>query len=99
MSEKCCPKRPTATPTIHLLVAVDLGWVSRDVIEGMFAEPAYIIYGERFPCGSFLRRLLIKCFTAAISSIFTATTLVRHICAQDDSDQAESGLCSPKYSL
>ena len=54
MGEKCCPKRPIATPTIRLPVAVDLGWASSDDIE---AEPAYIMYGERLPCGSFLRRL------------------------------------------
>ena len=46
-----------ATLTIHLPVAVDLGWASRDDIEGTIAEPAYIMYGERLPCGSFLRRL------------------------------------------
>ena len=57
MGEKRCPKRPTATPTIRFPVAVDLGWTSRDVIEGTIAEPAYIMYGERLPCGSFLRRL------------------------------------------
>ena len=38
MGEKRCPKRPIATPTIRLPVAVDLGWASRDVIEGMIAE-------------------------------------------------------------
>ena len=27
------------------------------IIEGTIAEPAYIMYGERLPCGSFLRRL------------------------------------------
>ena len=32
--EKRCPKRPIATPTIRLPVAVDLGWASRDDIEG-----------------------------------------------------------------
>ena len=52
-----CPKRPIAIPTIRLPVAVDLGWASRDVIEGTIAEPAYIMYGERLPRGSFLRRL------------------------------------------
>ena len=57
VGEKRCPKRPIATPTIRLPVAVDLGWASRDVIEGMIAELAYIMYGERLPCGSFLRRL------------------------------------------
>ena len=57
MGEKRCPKRPTATPTIRFPVAVDLGWASRDDIEGTIAEPAYIMYGERLPCGSFLRRL------------------------------------------
>ena len=34
MGEKRCPKRPTATPTIRFPVAVDLGWASRDNIEG-----------------------------------------------------------------
>ena len=57
VGEKRCPKWPTATPTIRLPVVVDLGWASRDDIEGKIAEPAYIIYGERLPCGSFLRRL------------------------------------------
>ena len=57
MGEKRCPKQPTATPTIRFPVAVDLGWASRDIIEGTIAEPAYIMYGERLPCGSFLRRL------------------------------------------
>ena len=57
VGEKCCPKRPIATPTIHLPVAVDLGWASCDDIEGTIAEPAYIMYGERLPYGSFLRRL------------------------------------------
>ena len=57
MGEKRCPKRPTATPTIRFPVAVNLGLASRDVIEGAIAEPAYIIYGERLPCGSFLCRL------------------------------------------
>ena len=52
-----CAKRPTSTPTIRLPVVVDLGWASRDVIKGTIAEPAYIMYGERLPCGSFLRRL------------------------------------------
>ena len=52
MGEKCCPKRPIATPIIRLPVAVDLGWASRDVIEGTIAEPAYIMYGERLPCGN-----------------------------------------------
>ena len=50
VGEKRCPKRPIATPTIRLPVAVDLGWASR----GTIAEP---VYGERLPCGSFLRRL------------------------------------------
>ena len=54
MGEKCCPKRPIATPTIRLPVAVDLGWASRDDIEGTIAEP---VYGKRLPCGSFLRCL------------------------------------------
>ena len=57
MGEKRCPKRPIVTSTIHLPVAVDLGWALRDVIEGTIAEPAYIMYGERLPCGSFLHRL------------------------------------------
>ena len=57
MGEKHCPKRPIATPTIHLPVAVDRGWASHDVIEGTISEPAYIMYGERLSCGSFLRRL------------------------------------------
>ena len=57
VGQKRCPKRPTATPTICLPVAVDLGWASCDDIEGTIAEPAYIMYGERLPCGSFLRRL------------------------------------------
>ena len=57
MGEKRCPKRPIASPTIHLPVAVDLGWDSRDDIEGTIPEPAYIMYGERLPCGSFLRCL------------------------------------------
>ena len=57
VGEKRCPKRAIATPTICLPVAVDLGWASRDVIEGTIAEPAYIMYGERLPCGSFLRHL------------------------------------------
>ena len=57
MGEKRCPKQPIATPTIRLPVAVDLGWASRDIIEGTIAEPAYIMYGERLPCGSFLRCL------------------------------------------
>ena len=57
MGEKRCPKWPTATPTIRFSVAVDLGWASHDDIEGTLAEPAYIMYGERLPCGSFLRRL------------------------------------------
>ena len=35
-------------------VAADLGWALRDDIEGTIAEPAYIMYGERLPCGSFL---------------------------------------------
>ena len=52
MGEKRRLKRPNATPTIHLPVAVDLGWASRDVIEGTITEP-----GEGLPCGSFLRRL------------------------------------------
>ena len=52
MGKKCCPKRPIATPTIRLPVAVDLGWASRDDIEGTIAEPAYIMYGERLPCSS-----------------------------------------------
>ena len=34
MGEKHCPKRPIATPTIRLPVAVDLGWASLDDIEG-----------------------------------------------------------------
>ena len=38
-------------------VAVDLGWASCDDIEGTIPEPAYIMYGKRLPCGSFLRRL------------------------------------------
>ena len=42
VGEKRCPKRPTTTPTIRFPVAVDLGWASRDVIEGTIAEPAYI---------------------------------------------------------
>ena len=50
-------KRPIATSTIRLLVGVDLGWASRDVIKGTIAEPVYIMYGERLPCGSFLHRL------------------------------------------
>ena len=49
VGEKHCPKRPTATPTILFPVAVDLGWASRDVIEGTIAEPMYIMYGERLP--------------------------------------------------
>ena len=57
MGEKRHPKQPIAIPTIRLPVAVDLGWASCDDIEGMIAEPAYIMYGERLPCGSFLRRL------------------------------------------
>ena len=57
MGEKRCPKWPVATPTIRLPVAVDLEWASRDDIEGTIAEPAYIMYGEMLPCGSFLRRL------------------------------------------
>ena len=57
MGEKHCPKRPIATPTIRLSVAVDLGWASCDEIESMITEPAYIMYGERLPCDSFLRRL------------------------------------------
>ena len=57
VGEKRCPKRPIATPTIRLPAAVDLGWASRDIIEGTIADPAYIMYGERLPCGSFLRRL------------------------------------------
>ena len=57
MDEKCCPKWPTATPTIRLPVAVDLGWASCNIIEGTIAEPAYIVYGERLPYGSFLHRL------------------------------------------
>ena len=52
---------PTATPTIRLPVAVVLGWASHDIIEETIAEPAYIMYGERLPCGtctcSFLHRL------------------------------------------
>ena len=37
------------------------------------------MYGERLPCGNFLRRLerLIKWCTAAIPSVLTAMTLVR----------------------
>ena len=54
MAEKCCPKWPTATPTIRFPIAVDLGWASRDVIEGTIAESAYIMYGERLPCDIFL---------------------------------------------
>ena len=50
MGEKCCP-------TIRFPVAADLGWALRDDIEGTIAEPAYIMYGERLPCGSFLRHL------------------------------------------
>ena len=57
MGEKHCLKWPTATPTIRFPVVVDLGWASRDVIEGMIAEPVYIMFGERLPCGSFLHRL------------------------------------------
>ena len=64
MGEKHCPKWPTATPTIRFPVAVDLGWASRDDSEGTIAEPAYIMYGERLPRGSFLRH-------------FDVTTLVR----------------------
>ena len=41
MGEKRCPKRPIATPTVRLPVAVDLGWASRDVNEGTIAEAAY----------------------------------------------------------
>ena len=54
VGEKRCPKRPIATPTIRLPVAVDLGWASRDFIEGTIAEPKY---GERLHCSSFLRHL------------------------------------------
>ena len=43
MGEKRCPKRPIATPTLRFPVAVDLGWASRDDIEGTIAEPAYIM--------------------------------------------------------
>ena len=57
MGEKHCQKWPIATPTIRLPVAVDLGWASRDDIEGTITEPAYIMYGEKLPCGSFLHRL------------------------------------------
>ena len=57
VGDKHCPKRPTVTPTVCLPVVVDLGWVSRDIIEGMIAERAYILYGERLPCGGFLCRL------------------------------------------
>ena len=57
MGEKRCPKRPIATPTIRLPVAVDLGWASRDDIEGTITEPAYTMYGVRLPYGSVLRRL------------------------------------------
>ena len=49
MGEKYCPKWPTATPTIRLPEAVDLGWASRDVIEGRLQSP-YILYTVRgFP--------------------------------------------------
>ena len=41
VGEKRCPKRPIATPTVRLPVAVDLGWASRDVNEGTIAEAAY----------------------------------------------------------
>ena len=57
MGEKRCPKGPIAISTIRLPVAVNLGWASRDDIKGTIAEPAYIMYGERLPCGSILRRL------------------------------------------
>ena len=57
VSEKFCPKRPIATPTIRLPVVVDLGWASCDIIEGTIAEPMYIMYGERLPCDSVLRCL------------------------------------------
>ena len=57
VGEKRYPKRPTDIPTIRFPVAVDLGWASRDDIEGTIAEPVYIMYRERLPCGSFLRRL------------------------------------------
>ena len=49
VGEKHCPKRPTATSTISFPVVVDLGWASRDDIEGTIVEPAYIMYGERLP--------------------------------------------------
>ena len=41
MGEKHCPKQPTATSTTYLSVAVDLGWASRNVIEGMIAEHVF----------------------------------------------------------
>ena len=47
----------TATPTIRLLVAVDLGWASHDVIEEMIAERPYIMYDEGLPCNSFTWRV------------------------------------------
>ena len=57
MGAKHCPKQPIATPTTCLPVAVELGWASRDIIEGTITEPVYIMYGERLPCGSFLHCL------------------------------------------
>ena len=49
MGEKRCQKRPTATSTIRFPVAVDLGWASRDVIEGTPAYHIISVYGEGFP--------------------------------------------------
>ena len=45
VGEKRCPKRSTATPTIHLPVAVDLGWASRDDLYGVFFT-VYAAFGS-----------------------------------------------------
>ena len=79
MGDKRRPKLPTVTPTVRFPVEVDLGWASRDNIEGMISEPAYIMYGERLPCGSFLHRLIKYC-TTVVPSIVTATTSVHALC-------------------
>ena len=46
VGEKRCPKRPIHTPTIHLPVAVDLEWASRDDIEGMIVPYIIVLYGS-----------------------------------------------------
>ena len=72
MGEKRCPKRPIATPTICLPVAVDLGWASRDDIKGTIADPAYItcMYGERHPCGSFLHVRRLESYSSAVRQLY-----------------------------